>query len=53
MEEYDLEKRNFLGWYKYATAEDIEKAKRVNRERYEELLNKYKRETDVIRDGKK
>ncbi len=47
--EKEMEKRNFLNWYYlYATTEEIEKAKRVNKEALERLINEYSDEIEKI-----
>ncbi len=45
----EMERRNFLKWYCcYATIEEIEKAKGVNKEALERLINEYSAEIDRI-----
>ncbi|MBO1225342.1 MAG: hypothetical protein JYX80_13050 [Candidatus Scalindua sediminis] len=49
MMEKEMEKRNFLNWYcLYATTEEIEKAKRINKEALERLINEYSDEIEKI-----
>ena len=49
MMEKELEKRNFLNWYcLYATTEEIEKAKRINKEALERLINEYSDDIEKI-----
>ncbi len=49
MMEKEMEKRNFLNWYcLYATTEEIEKAKRINNEALERLINEYSDEIEKI-----
>ena len=40
----DLERENFLMWYKLATPEDIEVARNNNKEKLDEMIDKYKEE---------
>ena len=44
----DYEKTNFLLWYEITGDSEKEKAKRVNIEKYRELVAKYKDEIDLI-----
>jgi hypothetical protein len=47
--EKDLERKNFLSWYcLYATTEEIEKAKNINKETLERLINEYSDEIEKI-----
>jgi len=49
MMEKEMEKRNFLNWYcLYATTEEIEKAKSINKEALERLINEYSFEVERI-----
>ncbi|ODS33412.1 MAG: hypothetical protein SCARUB_01449 [Candidatus Scalindua rubra] len=48
MTEKELEKHNFLTWCKYATIEEIEKAKGENNQALERLYNEYADEIEVI-----
>jgi len=41
MTEKELERQNFLTWCKYATLEEIEKAKKTNKITLERLLYRY------------
>lgn len=41
----NLERLNFLSWYRDATPEDMEIARRNNAEKLDELMDKYK--TDI------
>ncbi len=47
--EKDIEKQNFINWYCiYATADDLEKAKRINRPAMDRLINEYSYEIKRI-----
>lgn len=47
MSDKDIEKQNFLSWYcMYATADDIEKAKAINKPAIDRLINEYSYEID-------
>jgi hypothetical protein len=49
MMEKEMEKRNFLNWYcLYATTKEIEKAKSINKEALERLINEYSDEIEMI-----
>jgi hypothetical protein len=48
MTEKELEKHNFLTWCRYATAEDLEKAKVDNSELWERLYSEYADEIQMI-----
>jgi RNA polymerase-binding transcription factor DksA len=52
MTEKELERQNFLTWCKYATSEEIEKAKRTNKRKMEKLLYKYANEIEKINNSK-
>jgi hypothetical protein len=42
MSDKEIEKRNFLCWYgMYATTDDIEKAKAINKPAMDRLINEY------------
>ena len=50
MMEKEMERRNFLNWYcLYATTEEIEKAKRINKKALERLINEYSDELALVR----
>lgn len=40
----DMERQNFLMWYKLATMKDIEVARKHNKKKLDELIDKYKEE---------
>ncbi len=45
----EIEKQNFLSWYgMYATAEDIEKAKMINKPAVERLFDEYSYEVERL-----
>jgi len=47
MTDKDIEKQNFLSWYcMYATADDIEKAKAINKPAIDRLINEYSYEIE-------
>ncbi|MDR4499735.1 MAG: hypothetical protein MRK02_17730 [Candidatus Scalindua sp.] len=47
MIEKDMEKRNFLNWYfRYATQEEIEKARATRNAKMERLINEYSLEIE-------
>ena len=47
MTDKDIEKQNFLSWYcMYATADDIEKAKTINKPAIDRLINEYSYEIE-------
>ena len=47
MTDKDIEKQNFLSWYcMYATSDDIEKAKSINRPAIDRLINEYSYEIE-------
>ncbi len=48
MTEKELEKHNFLTWCRYATTEDLEKAKGDNSEVWERLYSEYADEIQII-----
>ncbi|MCP4268479.1 MAG: hypothetical protein GY777_23360 [Candidatus Brocadiaceae bacterium] len=49
MTDKEIEKQNFLSWYgMYATAEDIEKAKVINKPAVERLLDEYSYEIERL-----
>jgi hypothetical protein len=48
MTEKELERQNFLTWCKYATLEEIEKAKKTNKITLERLLYRYADEVAKI-----
>ncbi len=48
MTEKELEKHNFLTWCRYATAEDLEKARGENNEVWERLYSEYAEEITII-----
>ena len=48
MTEKELEKHNFLTWCRYATTEDLEKAKRENKEVWGRLYSEYGDEIKII-----
>ncbi len=52
MTEEELERQNFLTWCKYATLEEIERAKRTNKKTLERLLYKYADEVEKINNSK-
>lgn len=45
---YDLERMNFLSWYRDATVEEIITARRNNAAKLDELTRKYAKEVDFI-----
>ncbi len=48
--ENNLDKRNFLNWYcRYATQEEIEKAKQTNKVAINRLINVYSYEIEKIK----
>ncbi len=49
MVEKDMEKRNFLNWYfRYATQEEIEKARLGENTKIERLINEYSVEIEKV-----
>jgi hypothetical protein len=49
MIEKEMERKNFLNWYcLYATTEEIEKAKSINKKTLERLINEYSDEIEKI-----
>lgn len=47
MTDKDIEKQNFLSWYcMYATVDDIEKAKTINKPAIDRLINEYSYEIE-------
>ena len=47
MTDKDIEKMNFLSWYcMYATADDIEKAKAINKPAIDRLINEHSYEIE-------
>jgi len=49
MTDKEIEKQNFLSWYgMYATVEDIEKAKMVNKPAVERLFDEYSYEIERL-----
>ncbi len=49
MMEKEMERKNFLNWYcLYATTEEIEKAKMINKKARERLINEYSDEIEKI-----
>jgi hypothetical protein len=52
MEEKELERQNFLTWCKYATFEELEKAKSTNKRTLERLLYKYADEIEKTSNSK-
>ncbi len=45
----EIERQNFLSWYSmYATAEDIEKAKMINKSAVDRLFNEYSYEIERL-----
>ncbi len=47
MTDKDMEKQNFLSWYcMYATVDDIEKAKAINKPAIDRLINEYSSEIE-------
>ena len=49
MTDKDIEKHNFLNWYcTYATADDIERAKMINKPAIDRLINEYSHEIERI-----
>lgn len=44
----DLERLNFLFWYRNATPEDMEIARRNNAEKLEEFMEKYKTDISLL-----
>jgi len=47
MTDKDIERQNFLSWYcMYATVDDIEKAKTINKPAIDRLLNEYSYEIE-------
>lgn len=45
----DIEKANFLLWYRDATAEEIAIARKNNSQKLDELIEKYKTELELFR----
>jgi hypothetical protein len=43
-----IEKLNFLSWYRGATAEDFEMARKNNSGKLDALMAKYSRELDIM-----
>jgi len=52
MTEKELERQNFLTWCKYASPEEVEKAKMTNKRTLERLLYKYADEIEKINNSK-
>ncbi len=49
MMEKEMERKNFLNWYcLYATIEEIKKAKKINKNALERLINEYSDEIEKI-----
>ncbi len=49
MTDKEIEKQNFLNWYyMYATAEDIERAKMINKSAVDRLFNEYSYEIERL-----
>ncbi len=49
MTDKEIEKQNFLSWYcMYATVEDIEKAKMINKPAVDRLFNEYSYEIERL-----
>ncbi len=48
----ELEKQNFLTWRRYATPEEIEKAKGINKMAFKRLSNKYADEIEQMNKAK-
>ncbi len=49
MTDKEIEKQNFLSWYgMYATVEDIEKAKMINKPAVERLFDEYSYEIETL-----
>ena len=49
MTDKEIEKQNFLSWYGiYATVEDIEKAKMINKPAVERLFDEYSYEVERL-----
>ncbi len=49
MMEKEMERKNFLNWYcLYATTEEIEKVKKINKKALERLINEYSDEIEKI-----
>jgi len=47
MTDKDIERQNFLSWYcMYATVDDIEKAKTINKPAIDRLINEYSYEIE-------
>ncbi len=45
----EIERQNFLSWYSmYATVEDIEKAKMINKSAVDRLFNEYSNEIERL-----
>ena len=45
---YDLERMNFLGWYKTATLKDLAVARKNNAAKLDELKKKYAKEIELM-----
>ncbi|MFQ5964862.1 MAG: hypothetical protein ACE5KZ_11335 [Candidatus Scalinduaceae bacterium] len=53
MTEKEFERRNFLDWYcRYATQEEIKKAKKINKKAIERLIAEYEDEIEKINKSK-
>ncbi len=49
MTDKEIERQNFISWYgMYATAEDIEKAKIINKPAVDRLFNEYSSEIEIL-----
>ncbi len=49
MTDKEIERQNFISWYgMYATAEDIEKAKIINKPAVDRLFNEYSGEIEIL-----
>ncbi len=45
---FDLERENFIGWYRLATPEDLRRARGNDPEKLDELLVKYAGEVKIL-----
>jgi hypothetical protein len=49
MTDKEIERQNFISWYgMYATVEDIEKAKIINKPAVDRLFNEYSGEIEIL-----